>query len=54
MAGYALNYLALVARDVDSTCRFLGDSLSLTRTDVTLKGRKIPFFRHRPIGARHL
>jgi hypothetical protein len=44
MAGYALNYLALVARDVDSTCRFLGDSLSLTRTDVTLKGRKIPFF----------
>lgn len=44
MAGYALNYLALVARDVDSTCRFLGDSLALQRTDVSLEGRSIPFF----------
>jgi catechol 2,3-dioxygenase-like lactoylglutathione lyase family enzyme len=44
MAGYALNYLALVARDVESTCRFLGDSLGLERTDVALQGRAIPFF----------
>ncbi len=44
MAGYALNYLALAARDVEAACRFLGDSLGLQRTDVTLEGRSIPFF----------
>ena len=44
MAGYALNYLALVARNVEPVCRFLGDSLGLQRTDVTLQGRSIPFF----------
>jgi hypothetical protein len=44
MTGYALNYLALVARDVESACRFLGDSLELTRTDVTVQGHPIPFF----------
>ena len=44
MAGYALNYLALAARNVEPVCRFLGDSLGLARTDVTLQGRAIPFF----------
>lgn len=44
MAGYALNYLALAARNVEPVCRFLGDSLGLLRTDVTLQGRAIPFF----------
>ena len=44
MAGYALNYLALAARNVEPVCRFLGDSLGLLRTDVTLQGRSIPFF----------
>ena len=44
MAGYALNYLALVARNVLPVCRFLGDSLGLLRTDVMLHGRRIPFF----------
>ena len=44
MAGYAMNYLALVARNVAPVCRFLGDSLGLQRTDVTLQGRSIPFF----------
>jgi catechol 2,3-dioxygenase-like lactoylglutathione lyase family enzyme len=44
MAGYALNYLALVARDVDAACRFLGGSLGLRRTNVPLEGRSIPFF----------
>ena len=44
MAGYALNYLALVARNVEPVCRFLGQSLGLLRTDVTLHGRTIPFF----------
>ncbi len=44
MAGYVLNYLALVARDVEPVCRFLGQSLGLLRTDVTLHGRTIPFF----------
>ncbi len=44
MAGYALNYLALAARNVEPVCRFLGESLGLARTDVTLQGRAIPFF----------
>ncbi len=44
MAGYALNHLALVARDVQSTCRFLGGSLGLQRTDVALGDRSVPFF----------
>lgn len=44
MAGYAMNYLALVARGVEPVCRFLGDSLGLLRTDVTLQGRSVPFF----------
>ena len=44
MAGYALNYLALAARDVDAACRFLGGSLGLERTDVVLGGRTVPFF----------
>ena len=44
MAGYALNYLALAARNVEPVCRFLGDSLGLARTEVTLQGRAIPFF----------
>ena len=44
MAGYALNYLALAARNVEPVCRFLGESLGLARTDVTLQGRSIPFF----------
>ena len=44
MAGYALNYLALVARDVEPVCRFLGQSLGLLRTDVMLRGRPIPIF----------
>ena len=44
MAGYAMNYLALVARNVEPVCRFLGTSLGLMRTDVSLHGRSIPFF----------
>ncbi len=44
MAGYALDYLALVARNVEPVCRFLGDSLGLKRTDVALNGRRVPFF----------
>ena len=44
MAGYAMNYLALVARDVAPVCRFLGQSLGLLRTEVALDGRSIPFF----------
>lgn len=44
MAGYALNYIALVARNVEPVCRFLGDSLGLKRTDVALNGRRVPFF----------
>ncbi|MFT5173021.1 MAG: hypothetical protein ACI8W7_001189 [Gammaproteobacteria bacterium] len=44
MAGYALNYLALVARDVESCCRFLGASLGLARSDLSLHGRSVPFF----------
>ncbi len=44
MAGYALNYLALAAREVEPVCRFLGDSLGLPRTEVDLQGRSIPFF----------
>ena len=44
MTGYALNYLALAARDAEATCRFLGDSLQLQRQDVPLEGRTIPFF----------
>jgi methylmalonyl-CoA epimerase len=44
MSGYAMNYLALAARDVDAVCRFLGDSLGLQRTDMPLEGRSIPFF----------
>lgn len=44
MPGYPLNYLALAARDVEATCRFLGDSLGLQRRDVPLEGRSIPYF----------
>ena len=44
MAGYALNYLALAARDVESACRFLGDSLGLQRRDVDFGGRTVPYF----------
>ena len=44
MAGYALNYLALAARDVEAACRFLGGSLGLLRSDVELGGRAVPFF----------
>ncbi len=44
MPGYAMNYLALAARDVEAVCRFLGDSLELERKDVPLEGRTIPFF----------
>ena len=44
MSGYAMNYLALVARDLEGVCRFLGNSLGLQRRDVTLAGRRIPFF----------
>ncbi|MGI9476675.1 MAG: hypothetical protein ACR2PI_08210 [Hyphomicrobiaceae bacterium] len=34
MPGYDLTYVALVARDVDQTIRFLGDSLDLPRLDL--------------------
>ena len=44
MAGYTLNYVAVVARDVGAACRFLGDSVALERTDVALGARSIPFF----------
>ena len=44
MAGYPMNYLALVARNVEPVCRFLGTSLGLMRTDVSLHGRTIRFF----------
>jgi len=44
MAGYAMSYVALVARNVAPVCRFLGDSLGLQRTDVPLQGRAVPFF----------
>ncbi|MFN0163274.1 MAG: VOC family protein [Burkholderiales bacterium] len=44
MAGYAMSYVALVARDLAPVCHFLGDSLGLQRTDVPLQGRAIPFF----------
>ncbi len=44
MAGYAMSYVALVARDVGPVCRFLGDSLGLRRTDVPLQGRAVPFY----------
>ncbi len=44
MPGYSMNYLALVARDVEAACRFLGESLGLQRRDVPLEGRSVPFF----------
>ena len=44
MSGYALTYLALISRDVDAVCRFLGGSLGLARKDLSLDGRAIPFF----------
>ncbi|MCE2482096.1 MAG: hypothetical protein J4F33_04255, partial [Alphaproteobacteria bacterium] len=44
MAGYVLDYVALVARNVEATCRFLGGSLALERKDVALGTRSIPFF----------
>jgi len=44
MAGYAMNYLALAARDVSAASRFLGESLGLQRRDISLEGRMIPFF----------
>ena len=44
MTGFALNYLALVARDTEAVCRFLGGSLGLMRTDLAIEGRAIPFF----------
>ena len=44
MPGYPLCYVALAARDVDSVCRFLGDSLRLHRTDLELAGAPIPFY----------
>ncbi len=44
MTGYALDHLALAARDMDAACRFLGGSLGLKRTDLALGGRMVPFF----------
>ena len=44
MAGYALTYLALVARDIEAACRYFGDALGLARTDVKLAGGTVPFF----------
>ena len=44
VAGYALNYVAVVARDVGAACRFLGESVALQRTDVALGSRTVPFF----------
>ena len=44
MAGYAMNYLALAARDVEAASRFFGASLGLQRRDIPLEGRTIPFF----------
>ena len=44
MSGYALTYIALVARDVDAACRYFGEALELDRRDIDLGGRKIPFF----------
>ena len=39
-----MNYLALVARDVEAACRFLSESLGMQRRDVPLEGRSVPFF----------
>ncbi len=44
MAGYALSYAALVARDVDAVCQFLGNSLRLARTDINIQDEIVPFF----------
>ena len=44
MSGYALTYLALVARDVDAACRYFGEALGLARHNIDLDGRKTPFF----------
>jgi catechol 2,3-dioxygenase-like lactoylglutathione lyase family enzyme len=44
LSDYALTYLALVARDTEAVCRFLGGSLGLTRTDLALEGQMVPFF----------
>ena len=44
MPGYALTYLALVARDVEAACRYFGDALGLARTDVKCAGETVPFF----------
>ena len=44
MSGYALTYLALVARDVDAACRYFGEALGLARHNIDLNGRKTPFF----------
>jgi len=44
MSGYALSYVALVARDTAAVCRFLGDGLELPRRDLLVNGEPIPFF----------
>lgn len=45
MMSLALSYVALVARDVDAACRFLGESLGLARTEASVNGHRLPFFR---------
>lgn len=44
MSGYALSYVALVARDTAAVCRFLGDSLNLPRRDLSVNGDSVSFF----------
>ena len=44
MPGYAVNYVALAARDVDAVCEFLGHGLGLVRSDLALGERSIAFF----------
>ena len=44
MSGYALTYIALVARDVDAACRYFGEALELAHRDIELNGQKTSFF----------
>lgn len=44
MTGYALTYVAFVARDVDAVCQFLGSVMGLARTDIGIQDELVPFF----------
>lgn len=44
MSTLKLSYVALVARDVASVCRFMTEGLGLTQTDLRVQGIDVPFF----------